>query len=320
VHTDPNGIAACAWRLEPNAAAQSQELEAVLLVHPGEPAVAPVRFNASLSVASRVSYAVPATCTSLAGADTVQKALDLLCQQREDRGIRISAVRVGKSPTLVPLNNDTDVAVNLLTQGITIFTVGATGPIVEASVRGKPTCRVSVELPYPFNASDMELWRELGAQPPVVGFQTITLAGDAVVQGANIVWTPALPTTRWLDTVFGQMDRLERGDHLLAHLRLDGNFIWSGVEPRVYLDGDAFGLPGLGGTTALDLKAGSGDGHRGGTFEMWFRLVARAVTPSVVTEPLRPGTVERPVRPRPRPGRPRRKSTGPEETSGPGRL
>ena len=44
-------------------------------------------------------------------------------------------------------------------------------------------------------------------------------------------------------------------------------------DPRLYLDGEAFGIRDENGLTALDLREGSGDGRKGGDFEMWFWLV-----------------------------------------------
>src|SRR5262249_5712809 len=62
-----------------------------------------------------------------------------------------------------------------------------------------------------------------------------------------------------------------RSDSVMARLILKGNFIWSATDPTVYLDGEAFAiskdrsLPG-------NLRLPSGDGRRGGDFEMWVLL------------------------------------------------
>jgi hypothetical protein len=79
VGVDEHRIASCAWRLKPDGAA-SQLLEARLLDTAGEPIGRPVRFAANLSLASEVSYEGPQDCETLAGADTVQEAIDALAQ------------------------------------------------------------------------------------------------------------------------------------------------------------------------------------------------------------------------------------------------
>ena len=76
----PNGIAECAWTL---GATGAQQVEAVLL-DAGDTAVPGqiLRFSANLSIAGQVAYD-PALCPNLAGATTVQAALDLLCNVRQ---------------------------------------------------------------------------------------------------------------------------------------------------------------------------------------------------------------------------------------------
>ena len=69
------------------------------------------------------------------------------------------------------------------------------------------------------------------------------------------------------------MIELKRGDRILAHLTLKGNFIWAADNPELYLDGEAFGIQAPDGTTNTNLHLPSGDGRRGGDFEMWFWLV-----------------------------------------------
>ncbi len=75
--TGSDGLARCFWRPADDVARPSQRVTAVL---PGG-AVAPVHFSASLSIADRVWFE-PRGCTALAGATTVQGALDLLVSGR----------------------------------------------------------------------------------------------------------------------------------------------------------------------------------------------------------------------------------------------
>lgn len=56
---------------------------------------------------------------------------------------------------------------------------------------------------------------------------------------------------------------------LLCRLILKGNYIWGPQDPELYLDGDAFGIPG---GDHVDVLLPSGNGRRGGDFEMWFWL------------------------------------------------
>ncbi len=79
------------------------------------------------------------------------------------------------------------------------------------------------------------------------------------------------------------MAESERGDRVLAHLTLKGNFIWAANDPDCYLDGNAFdienpngepsGSTSSSGLIRTDLRFPSGDGRRGGDFEMWFWLI-----------------------------------------------
>lgn len=77
VSTDNLGVAACNWSID--SATESQEVEARLINGNAQPSHLPVRYQATLSTAARVSYD-PKNCSNLAGKYTVQDALDRLCQ------------------------------------------------------------------------------------------------------------------------------------------------------------------------------------------------------------------------------------------------
>ena len=81
VVTGADGIASCAWKLEPDAnpdtKKSSQQVEARLLNANGDPLPPTVRFNGNLSIAGQVFYN-PGTCKTLQGNNTVQKAIDQL--------------------------------------------------------------------------------------------------------------------------------------------------------------------------------------------------------------------------------------------------
>ncbi|MCX7859040.1 MAG: DUF6519 domain-containing protein [Chloroflexus sp.] len=100
-----NGIYSCQWQLGPTV--QSQRVEAFLveidgkpfLDSAGEPVLPRVFFNANLSRAANVAYA-PGACADLAGARTVQEALDLLCQRPRGGGCCVSVGEGGEFPDL----------------------------------------------------------------------------------------------------------------------------------------------------------------------------------------------------------------------------
>ncbi len=74
--TNEEGVAECEWSLD-----STTEVQAVTarLLHPdGSASHLDIRFSAALSLASRVAYQ-PSDCDKLAGAKTVQEALDILC-------------------------------------------------------------------------------------------------------------------------------------------------------------------------------------------------------------------------------------------------
>lgn len=76
VPTDPDGVAECSWSLD--STTDVQAVEATLLKPDDTETHLTVRFSASLSKADRVAYQ-PGDCDRLAGARTVQEALDILC-------------------------------------------------------------------------------------------------------------------------------------------------------------------------------------------------------------------------------------------------
>jgi hypothetical protein len=80
-NTGPDGIARCAWLPDSDHSKASQRAIASLLEAAGEPLSPRVDFNAQLSLASQVAYVPHSACADLAGTDTVQEAIDVLCQR-----------------------------------------------------------------------------------------------------------------------------------------------------------------------------------------------------------------------------------------------
>jgi hypothetical protein len=118
--TGPDGVAQCFWRLAPDPARPSQRVTVRLLDGGGTPLGAPVEFAASLSIADQV-WLDPGTCTALAGARTVQDALDRLVAAR-------SIVAVGGDGQSGP-------AGSTLPHPIDVLVRNDCGPVAGARVR-----------------------------------------------------------------------------------------------------------------------------------------------------------------------------------------
>jgi len=100
VATDAQGAASCGWALD--ASTPVQAVEAALL-ESGAPVTAhlPLRFTAQLLRASEVAYD-PAACDELkaAQANTVQKAIDVLCKRPVGQGCcELTVARAGRLPS-----------------------------------------------------------------------------------------------------------------------------------------------------------------------------------------------------------------------------
>lgn len=107
----------------------------------------------------------------------------------------------------------------------------------------------------------------------MIGFQPLILAADVTAKGNVVLWKPTPEAGNWLEErLFDRISKFERGNRILAHLTLKGNFIWAKDNSELYLDGEVFGVIGAGGNT--DVQFPSGDRRRGGDFEMWFWLAA----------------------------------------------
>jgi hypothetical protein len=223
----------------------------------------------------------PATCANLAGATTVQAAIDILCQSgggEDQPAIHVQQVTLLSGNK--PLVNDSLVTPEELAGGIWI---SCDRELFQDSVRNangppNPVCLVTLDLPWPTNDVDRGIWlpaNQFGANG-FIGFVTLTLAADVTADNKEIIWNPsnqapshvqAWLEQRVLDVVRNRTDGGVR--RLLCRLTLKGNYIWGPTDPELYLDGDAFGIPG---GDHVDVLLPSGNGRRGGDFEMWFWL------------------------------------------------
>jgi Family of unknown function (DUF6519) len=193
----------------------------------------------------------------------------------QERVIRIERVTRSDGE---PLVNDEEIPMALLlvpevTEARAAITITTDLPIDPNTVAGRatsnemeipdshPTCYVALDLPWPATLGDRQFW---GDPRFPFGFERIILGAEVVAEGNEIFWTP-LPWVRnflanLLDERIGFL-----ADRVLAHLTLKGAFIHD--EEGLHLDGEPFGPEPSVGREGL-----SGDGRRGGDFEMWFWL------------------------------------------------
>ena len=269
VLSDANGVASCRWTLDEED--QSQRVTARLLGAEDEDGEGgrvlhlPIHFGANLSVAGEVAYSPGEGCNNLTGVTTIQEAIDELCKTGDNvQGIVIKDVRTIEPDASLP--NDASVQAPVLADGLRVV---CDTPVDPESVGGKPTCFVTLEMPYPLIDAERELW---GTGDHVVGYRPLILRGKATVEEESVLWTPSDERTReWIsDVLFATLgERFPDVPPILAHLTLKGNFIWSRGERLLFLDGETFGVPRTEeDPTGLDLP--SGDLRRGGDFEMWF--------------------------------------------------
>jgi hypothetical protein len=255
VPTGPDGVASCTWQLDK--LTSSQRVEATLVA--GE--ALPVRFNASFSGLQPVA------------------------------GIHITGVfGVGADGKRTPLLNDSSVLLDSLIGGIDIVC----DQVIDPATVSRPTCFVSIEVPLQMIANPIPKFPAFTLIAFSFGYQTLILEADVSVDstGRTITWRPSLFTQNLLKVIGPKELPAVRG--VLAHLTVEGNFIWS-TDKSLYLDGDAFGMAA---TTAssghTDLSLPTGDQRRGGTFAMWFWL-ALIKSVQITTVPTKgafaPGTV-----------------------------
>lgn len=262
--TDDHGVAGCTWTLDGNTevqgvVAQRLDVTQTVLLDP------PVHFTARIQ------------------------------RQADDQGIHVVKV---ECPQLNPplLRNDSEIPPAALASGIEMFFDQAVqSPMLHPRTFDSAVFIVSVDVPYPANIADQQLWDK--ATPDVfgvVGFTPIVLRAEIKPGGAVLLWSPGAEAQAWLVTRLFQ--RLFAAGiqepRLLVRLTLLGSFIWG---ERFHLDGDTYGMPGkdpLGNLTLIDLQPQlipgvgtflSGDRRKGGDFRMWFWL--KKTIKSVKTTP-----------------------------------
>jgi hypothetical protein len=215
-----------------------------------------------------------------------------------EAGIHITAVRFLQHN--LNLLNDSDVPLAILSEGIGIV---CDAPVAPASIK-RPTCFVSVELPFPLTSAtpagtNLATGAAATAVIPLLGFQPLILLAitDFTTDTLTIEWKlGSAEILTYLQDILLRLQVIGQDPRLLAHLTLKGNFIWGPNDrlAQMYLDGEAFGIPRLDDpnsatSTRTSLKIPkSGNGQRGGDFQLWFwltlsvRLVSLTFAPNPV--------------------------------------
>lgn len=241
--TDQNGLVQCPWTL---GSIGDQQVVAELIDSNNQRIHLPVIFNAQFA----------------------QGGLEA------EPGVHVKEIYFFNGPDF---HNDTEVRTDVLINGIVI---ACDEIISKLSVQSRltafgkespisPTVYVTLDLPYPFNSADMELWGQ-----EVLAFQPVNLSSSITIDGNMIYWKPNPTTASWLSQKLFQcmMDR-KLGDRIQAHLSLKGNFIWADQSPNLYLDGEAFGVEDKSPSGELFVNANlTGNQRRGGDCELWFWL------------------------------------------------
>ena len=251
VQTDAGGVARCVWTLPAapqDGRATCMSVTATLRDVAGNPVSIPLVFHASHS-------------------------------QGREPGVVVKAVTALADKK--PLDNDSLVNLRRFLDGLLVETdrkladVFSFPPVIAGTAQlpfpPRPSFQVILHVPYTPG---------LGGGGPLtdgasfgVGFQPLLLAGavSAVESGAQ--WVPSDGCRRWLEGIVFQRLNPNRipGFRLLVQVILKGRFIWSAEDPDLFLDGEAFGRQARG-RQEVGLTLPSGDGRRGGDFEMWFWL------------------------------------------------
>ena len=184
----------------------------------------------------------------------------------------IDALHVEKVETgdEAPLDNDARITPQQLASGLIVVCDDAVeaGTVVDGKERPRPTCLVTLDLPFPSGPAV----GAAGVGP--IGTVAVTLSSRTAVSGTEIRWRPDGPAGVWLTQLAPGM---VKETPLLGHLTLKGNFIHGASRPRMNLDGEVFGRLTDGDRLGVTLP--SGDAVRGGDLEMWFWLATEGDEP-----------------------------------------
>ena len=163
----------------------------------------------------------------------------------------------------VDLKNNNKYSYKQLSNGIVVVfcaTDGISAVKLQKETINRATFYVSVEAPDGVAVKALEE----GA------YHTMVLPGQLKVQedGSSILWKISDGGSAWFKLQFARWneEKLKFNGLVLARLTLKGNNIYTQSGSPLYLDGDTRTFNGN------QLWLPSGDGRRGGDFEMWFYL------------------------------------------------
>jgi len=207
-----------------------------------------------------------------------------------DKGIHITDVR-----SLVPeakLLNDSNVLFDRNVIGVTfVIRILCDAPLDPISIKPS-TCLISIDLPYPLDLTNPTAPANTGI---IVGHQSLVLPATVSVTNAAASGEIQVVLTRdnlaFIGNALSTLQTLKRTASLMMHLNLKGNVIWGKNDPTLFLDGEAFGAArtDADGSTHIGLRLPqSGDGKRGGNFDMWFWFV---LPPTLQSLSFAPATV-----------------------------
>jgi hypothetical protein len=191
-------------------------------------------------------------------------------------GIRVEGVRF-VSPN-IPIGLGDQYPVHVIAKGIQVLCIppeGLPGPSLAGQTISRATCFATVDVPLSMTAPAPHA----PPHPANTGFLPTVLAMTPTLEGSDIVLRPSTEAVTYLGRTLESLTGTDEPRELLIRLKLLGNFLWGGDQP-IYLDGDSFSRwPEDGNTPVLRLP--SGDGRRGGNFEMWFWLVPKIGRPTI---------------------------------------
>jgi hypothetical protein len=173
-------------------------------------------------------------------------------------GLHITEVRFS---TGQPFDNDEFIKFDNLASGIEI---DLDGPVVGASVQGKPVIRVLLDLPWPIRG-DGETWSD-----EVIGTRTMQVDGRVDADGSLLLWNPTDLSQAWLRGRLPEvLRRVAPNRQVVGRLEVDGWAIVSEADPSQHLNGHVSAFVD-GDQTRYALP--TDDEVTGGRYVQWFRL------------------------------------------------
>jgi hypothetical protein len=201
-----------------------------------------------------------------------------------NKGIHITDVRTGIPDASLPNDSLLFFDAAKLRNEFTLRVI-CDAPVDQVSAQ-PATCFLTLDLPYPFAVGNFTPSLLFGFQPLVVP-ATVTVAANASGNSEVLLVVSGQPF-QFIRFVLTEMSRLNLGSTMLARLTLKGDFIWGRDDATLFLDGDAFGIArkDADGSSHIGLRLPkSGDGHRGGDFEMWFWFALPITVASLTFDP-----------------------------------